>query len=78
MENPHVPDPVITQRITNKLSARGMRHPCKIAIQTTNGMVTLTGCVQSAEQKGTAARVAHGILGVRHVIDQLKVLPSKR
>jgi osmotically-inducible protein OsmY len=71
-----IPDRTITQQATQKLANRGIRSPCHVQVQTTNGDVTLSGSVQFAHQKGAAAQVIAGISGVRRVIDQLIVKPS--
>jgi osmotically-inducible protein OsmY len=70
-----IPDPKITQQINQKLGSRGLRPPCHVTVQTADGVVTLSGTVQYAHQKGSAVQVATPIKGVRRVVDQLIVKP---
>ena len=73
MRGSKVPDRIIMQQLTNKLASRGVRHPCKVTVQSSNGDVTLSGNVQFVHQKQAAVQVANGIAGVRRVIDNLIV-----
>jgi osmotically-inducible protein OsmY len=69
-------DVAITQQVNNKLAGRGIRSPCHVTVQTSDGNVTLSGSVQYAHQKTAAVQVASGVTGVRRVADQLSVKPS--
>jgi osmotically-inducible protein OsmY len=71
--NAQISDQAITQQVNNKLANRGLRSPCKVAVQTNKGDVTLSGSVQFGHQKGAAVSAAGGVTGVRRVIDQLTV-----
>ncbi len=73
-----VPDTTITQQVTQKLSSRGIRSPCTVRVQTSNGDVTLSGNVQFGHQKSAAAQVVAGVAGVRRVIDNLIVKPAAK
>ena len=66
-------DQKITQQVVNKLSGRGVGHPCRVAVSTSNGEVTLSGTVVQIHQKKLAASLSSGIHGVRRVIDLLNV-----
>ena len=68
-------DEKITQQVINKLSGRGVGHPCRVAVNTRNGEVTLSGTVVQIHQKKLAASLVTGIHGVRRVIDLLTVQP---
>jgi osmotically-inducible protein OsmY len=68
-----VTDRSIIKNVTNRLAGRGVRAPCKVAVEVRNGQVTLTGSVQHAYQKGAAVQAATMVSGVRRVIDQLVV-----
>ena len=48
--------------------------PCRISVATLKGEVTLTGTVRYAQQKQTAVQVAHGVSGVRNIVDRLMVV----
>jgi len=71
-------DDRITQQVNNKLASRGFALPCRLAVQTSNGQVTLSGNVQYAHQKGAAVSAISGIVGVRRVIDQMTVKPVNK
>jgi len=76
MAKTQVADRTITQQASQKLANRGIRSPCNVQVQTKNGDVTLSGSVQFAHQKGSAAQVVSGITGVRRVVDQLIIKPA--
>ena len=50
-----------------------MRSPCRIAVASRKGDVTLSGTIQFEHQRIAALHAARGIDGVRRVMDQLKV-----
>ena len=68
-------DDHITRNINNKLASRGFGSQ-HLTVQTSNGLVTLSGSVQFAHQKKAALRAITGIAGVRRVIDQMTVKPA--
>lgn len=75
MDNAHNVDQAITQKVTDRLANRGVRAPCRVAVATKNGQVTLSGSVQYGHQKRLAVNAASGITGVRRVVDALTVKP---
>ncbi len=68
-----VQDKTITRQVQGKLAGRGLGSPCRIAVETIKGEVTLTGNVQYAQQKTNAVQAISGLSGVRRVIDRLIV-----
>lgn len=68
-----VSDRSVTQQVTNKLAGRGLSSPCKVAVETRNGEVTLTGSVQHSHQKSAAVQAASAVAGVRRVTDRLVI-----
>ena len=68
-----VQDKTITRQVQGKLAGRGLGVPCRIAVETSKGEVTLSGSVQQQQQKSAAVQVTTGISGVRRVIDRLIV-----
>ena len=68
-----VQDRTITRQVQGKIAGRGLSSPCRISVETRKGEVTLTGSVQHAHQKEAAVQAAHGIAGVRRVLDRLIV-----
>jgi hypothetical protein len=70
-----VADPAITQKVMQQLSARGLRTPCRISVQTRKGEVTLSGNVQYPHQRDAAIAAIRSVDGIRKVHDQIKVRP---
>ncbi len=68
-----VQDKTITRQVQGKLAGRGLGAPCKIAVETAKGQVTLTGTVQYTQQKNTAVQACNQISGVKRVVDRLSV-----
>jgi hypothetical protein len=68
-----IPDRTIDQRVTQELSARGMRAPCSIAVHTTKGVVTLSGNIAFEHQRNAAVQATRHLDGVTRVIDQMHV-----
>ncbi len=66
-----VQDRTITRQVQSKLMGRGLGVPCRIAVETSKGEVTLSGSVQQPQQKVTAVQLTSAISGVRRVIDRL-------
>jgi osmotically-inducible protein OsmY len=75
MRKGQVPDAKITERVTQLLSNRGLRSPCRVIVTTLNGEVTLSGTVQHGHQKTSAVQVTRGTTGVRRIKDLLIVKP---
>ena len=71
-----IPDNAINQRITQHLATHGMRSPCRIAVQTARGVVTLKGDIEYEHQRNAALQVARHTDGVSRVVDQLHVKPK--
>lgn len=68
-----IPDKTINQKVTQELSARGMRAPCSISVQTAKGVVTLSGNIAFEHQRNSAVQAVRRIDGVSRVVDQLHV-----
>jgi osmotically-inducible protein OsmY len=68
-----VPDNSITRHVQGRIAGRGLGSPCRIAVATVKGEVTLSGTVRFAQQKTTAVQAANGVAGVRRVVDRLVV-----
>ena len=68
-----ISDKAIDQKVTQQLSARGMRSPCRIAVQTAKGVVTLSGDIEFEHQRNTAVQAARHLDGVSSVVDRLHV-----
>lgn len=68
-----IDDTVITTSVKTAVLAEPGLSALKIDVDTKNGVVTLTGTVDSAELKTRATQIAQNTNGVRSVIDNLAV-----
>ena len=71
----HRLDPKITQHVTERLAAGGIRSPSRVTITTAGGVVTMKGTIQYEHQRHAAMQATHGVDGVRRVVDRLQVMP---
>ncbi len=72
-----VDDLQITASIKSKLAADvGLSTVPDIAVNSTNGVVTLSGAVDSAETKAKAEAIAHSVPKVTRVVDNLQISPK--
>ncbi len=71
-----VPDHLLNQKAIQQLSNHGMRPPCKVAVSTHKGSITLSGQIQYEHQRRPALRAVQNIEGVQRVVDQLQVTPK--
>jgi osmotically-inducible protein OsmY len=69
-------DPTISRKVSEMLSNRGMRSPCRIVVATKKGAVALTGTIQYEQQRRIAVKAAGSIAGVQSVQDQMRVIPK--
>jgi osmotically-inducible protein OsmY len=69
-------DPVILQKVSNKLASLGVRAPCHVTVVSNKGDVTLSGTIQYEHQRHAAVRAVKAVTGVQRVVDQMQVLPS--
>ncbi|MFC4277632.1 BON domain-containing protein [Achromobacter aloeverae] len=70
-------DAVVTTKVKSEIVGSPALSALDIAVETNNGVVTLTGSVASAAQSDEATRVTRGVKGVTQVKNNLKVDPSK-
>ena len=68
-------DDHITRHVNNKLASRGFGSQ-RLTVQTSNGLVTISGGVQFAHQKKAALKAITGITGIRRIIHQMTVKPA--
>lgn len=68
-----IDDATITTEIKAKLTADTLSNLTKIGVNTRDGVVTLTGDVDSLERKARAGQIASSVRGVRQVIDSVQV-----
>src|SRR5688500_2662173 len=66
-------DAGITTNVKTKLAADDTVKAFEVNVTTQNGVVTLSGDVESAAAKERAIQIARGTDGVRDVIDQIRI-----
>lgn len=66
-------DVAITTQVKAKMAANTGLNSFKIHVSTTNGVVTLTGTVDSAATRNIAGQVAAQVRGVKSVNNELKI-----
>ncbi|HVJ76010.1 MAG TPA: BON domain-containing protein, partial [Casimicrobiaceae bacterium] len=64
-------DAAITGSVKTAMIAEPGLKAMQIDVDTKNGVVTLTGAVDSAADKARAVQIAQGVTGVTSVIDRL-------
>ena len=72
-----VTDAAITTAVKTKLLADGDVKGLNIDVDTTNGVVALTGVVHSAAERTKAIRLARSTKGVKSVKNNLKLEPKR-
>lgn len=68
-----VSDRWITTKIFSKIAADPQLNPLNLDIDTSDGVVTLSGLVKSPENRAEAEKLARDTYGVRDVINELRV-----
>lgn len=69
-------DAGITTSVKSKLAADDTVKAYQVDVDTADGVVTLSGDVETVAQKEHAVQLARSTDGVRDVIDQLRVNPT--
>lgn len=73
-----IPDKSLLRTIVQKLSQRGNGSQMKVTPTVRGGDVTLSGTLSFEHQRRFILRIASSILGVRRVIDQMRVVAKKK
>ncbi len=68
-----IDDSTITSKVKAKLLADSITKGLAVSVKTVDGEVTLTGAVDTDEQKKTAETIAREVDGVKKVNNQLKI-----
>jgi len=76
-ERRSVNDTTITNTVKSKLAADPETSALRINIDTSNGVVTLSGSVPTAAEKAEAERTARNTQGVRQVVNNLTIEQEK-
>jgi hyperosmotically inducible periplasmic protein len=69
----YVDDATITTSVKAKLTAEKAANFTKISVKTTNNVVSLTGEVDSKDQKERAEKIAKQVNGVKRVDNKLQI-----
>jgi len=69
----NVDDATITGSVKSKLAADKISSLTRVDVDTNNGVVSLNGVVESAEQKARAQEIASRVDGVSRVVNNLQV-----
>jgi|SRR6185295_2909806 len=70
----NIDDGVLTTSVKTQLAADKPNTLTRVGVETNNGIVVLTGEVETAAEKSRAGTVALGVKGVRQVINNLQVI----
>ena len=68
-----IDDSTITASVKGRLAQDKLSTLTRIDVDTNNGVVSLNGTVESAEQRARAEQLARGASGVKRVINNLQV-----
>jgi BON domain len=69
-------DSQLTSQIQSKLNQDSGLHDKQITVQTSDGVVTLSGTVENETQREAAARYASGTPGIKEVVNNLETAPA--
>ena len=69
----YVDDSWITSKVKSEMIADKSVSARNISVNTTQGVVTLTGTVATAQESYKAADIAHGVKGVTGVENDLRI-----
>jgi hyperosmotically inducible protein len=72
----NIDDGTLTSYVKTKLASDKLVTLTRVAVETNNGIVYLTGEVETAEQKSRIGSLASEVKGVKRVVNNLQV--SKR
>jgi len=72
----NIDDATLTASVKSSLVADKVSNLTRVDVDTTNGVVSLNGVVESPEQKRRAEELASRVDGVKRVINNLQVQSS--
>ena len=73
----YVDDSVITTKIKSEMTASKEVSARNITVNSTRGVVTLTGTAATAQESAKASEIARGVAGVKSVDNDIRVQPEK-
>lgn len=69
----NVDDAALTASVQSQLTADRLSNFTRIDVDTNNGVVSLNGVVESAENRARAEQLARRVNGVKNVVNNLQV-----
>ena len=69
-----IDDSYLTSAVKTQLATDKLVSLTRVEVETNNGVVYLTGQVQTAEQRSHAGSVASQVKGVKRVVNNLQVI----
>jgi len=70
----NIDDGTLTTYVKTQLAGERLNTLSRVGVETNNGIVVLTGEVETAAEKSRAETVASQVKGVKRVIDNLQVI----
>ena len=70
----NIDDGTLTTYVKTALAGERVNTLTRVGVETNNGIVVLTGEVETAQEKSRAGTVAAQVKGVRQVINNLQVI----
>jgi hyperosmotically inducible protein len=70
----NIDDGTLTSYVKAKLASDKLVSLTRVGVETNNGVVYLTGEVETAEQKSRSGSLASEVKGVRQVVNNLQVM----
>ena len=70
----NIDDGVLTSSVKTSLAGERINTLSRVGVETNNGIVVLTGEVETANERSRAATVAAQVKGVRQVVNNLQVI----
>jgi hyperosmotically inducible protein len=70
----NIDDGTLTSYVKSKLASDKVVSLTRVGVETNNGIVYLTGEVETAEQKSRSGSLASEVKGVKQVVNNLQVI----
>jgi osmotically-inducible protein OsmY len=70
----NIDDGVLTSSVKTQLASDRLNTLSRVGVETNNGVVYLTGEVETGEQKSRVGSVTSQVKGVRQVVNNLQVI----
>ena len=70
----NIDDGTLTSYVKTKLASDKLVSLTRVGVETNNGIVYLTGEVETAEQKSQSGSLASQVKGVKRVVNNLQVI----